>query len=63
MNALPRLPSIRELIKLYGLSANSQLSQNFILDRNITGKKEKEKENGFFEKRDLTVLFFLHLKR
>ncbi|KAJ1990868.1 hypothetical protein H4R33_001573 [Dimargaris cristalligena] len=35
---LPRLPAVRDLIKLYGLSAQSQLSQNFILDKNITDK-------------------------
>ncbi|KAI9321791.1 S-adenosyl-L-methionine-dependent methyltransferase [Dichotomocladium elegans] len=38
MTMLPRLPPVRELIKLYGLSAQSQLGQNFILDKNITDK-------------------------
>ncbi|KAI8075327.1 S-adenosyl-L-methionine-dependent methyltransferase [Gongronella butleri] len=36
--ALPRLPAIRDLVKLFGLSARSQLGQNFILDKNITDK-------------------------
>ncbi|KAJ1913230.1 hypothetical protein IWQ60_009294 [Tieghemiomyces parasiticus] len=38
---LPRLPAVRDLIKLYGLSAKSQLSQNFILDKNVTDKIAK----------------------
>ncbi|KAI7853982.1 S-adenosyl-L-methionine-dependent methyltransferase [Circinella umbellata] len=38
ITTLPRLPSVREIVKLYGLSAKSQLSQNFILDKNITDK-------------------------
>ncbi|KAJ1921926.1 hypothetical protein H4219_000273 [Mycoemilia scoparia] len=36
IKSLPKLPSIRDLIKIYGISAQSRFSQNFILDRNIT---------------------------
>ncbi|KAI1300103.1 Dimethyladenosine transferase 1, mitochondrial [Mortierella claussenii] len=34
---LPSLPPIRDLIRVYGLSADKKFSQNFILNRNVTG--------------------------
>ncbi|KAF0444855.1 S-adenosyl-L-methionine-dependent methyltransferase [Gigaspora margarita] len=41
MKNLPRLLSVRDLVKMYNLTAQSQLSQNFILDKNITDKVVK----------------------
>ncbi|CAI2165037.1 7841_t:CDS:10 [Funneliformis geosporum] len=35
---LPKLLGVRDLVKIYGLTAKVQLSQNFILDKNITDK-------------------------
>lgn len=38
---LPPLPSISEILKLYKLRAMKQLSQNFLLDSNISDKIAK----------------------
>lgn len=39
---LPPLPKISDLLRMYGVSAKKQLSQNFILDLNVTEKIASE---------------------
>lgn len=38
---LPPMPKVADLLRLYGLAAKKQLSQNFILDLNVTDKIAK----------------------
>ncbi len=35
---MPQLPSVSEIVKLYKLRAIKQLSQNFLLDKNLNNK-------------------------
>ena len=39
--ALPDMISVRHLLDLYGLRAQSQLSQNFLLNQHVTGGFKK----------------------
>ena len=45
---LPPMPSLSDLVKLYKLRAIRQLSQNFLLDKNINDKivRNAEINNG-----------------
>jgi dimethyladenosine transferase 1 len=48
---LPPLPSISDIVKMYKLQAMKQLSQNFLLDKNILDKIARHasvKDSKFF---------------
>ncbi|EGC32018.1 hypothetical protein DICPUDRAFT_156077 [Dictyostelium purpureum] len=51
-NKLPPMPTLQEIIRTFGLSAKQQLSQNFLIDKNITDKICKT-SGGF---KDCTVI-------
>jgi hypothetical protein len=38
LSRMPQLPSISDIVKLYKLRAIKELSQNFLLDKNINDK-------------------------
>ncbi|KAL9656422.1 hypothetical protein ABK040_005187 [Willaertia magna] len=42
---LPPLPSLREILKLYGLQASKELSQNFLLNLHVTDRIIKHCDN------------------
>lgn len=47
---LPSMPSLSDLVKLYKLRAIRQLSQNFLLDKNVNDKIIRQagiKPDGF----------------
>ena len=43
------MPTVSDLIRLYGLSAKVQLSQNFLLDLNVTGQLREAPQNDVVE--------------
>lgn len=56
---LPPMPSLSDLVKLYKLRAIRQLSQNFLLDKNVNDKivRQAEIKNGglYFQFEELST--------